>query len=135
MIVPRTRLSFWAAMVVVPCGLLSATYPGQAIVYVAVLGVFVVVAALDALRGGKALASIGVQLPEVARMSRDRRATFEVRVHNVSQKPCTVRLALVLPEEIESEQEETNVNLPGGHEWSRLTWGCSPRTKGIFRIK
>ena len=135
MIVPRTRLSFWAAIVVVPCGLLSATYSGHAIVYVAVLGVFVVVAALDALQGRKALAPIGVQLPEVARMSRDRRATFEVRVHNASQKPCTVRLALVLPEEFESDPEETNVNLPGGHDWSRLTWACLPRTKGTFRIK
>jgi len=135
MIVPRTRLSFWAAMVVVPCGLLSATYPGHAIVYFAVLAVFVVVAAIDALQGRKALGPIGVQLPEVVRMSRDRRATFEVRVHNVSQKPCTVRLALVLPVEIESDPEETNVNLPGGHEWSRLSWGCLPRTKGLFRIK
>jgi uncharacterized protein (DUF58 family) len=134
MIVPRTRLIFWAGMVFVPCGLLLASYPGQATVFLSVLATFVLIAVVDCLLGRKKLAPIAVQLPALVRMSRHRRATLEVRVQNTRQKACAVRLALVLPGEIESDPEEMNVNLPSGHEWSRFAWSCTPRGKGVFRV-
>ncbi|HTL16723.1 MAG TPA: DUF58 domain-containing protein, partial [Patescibacteria group bacterium] len=134
MIVPRSRLIFWAAMVVVPCGLLSATEPRLLLLYWVIIAVFSAVAALDALRGGKALAPITVLLPAVARMTRDRPSRLEVRVQNTSLKSSTLRLALVLPQGIQAEPEEMNVTLPQDHEWSRFVWNCLPREKGILQI-
>jgi uncharacterized protein (DUF58 family) len=134
MIVPRSRLIFWTATIVVPCGLLSATYPDKALSCLAVVGGFVLLAGIDALRGRQALKPINVELPEVTRMSRDRPAKLEVRLQNLKKRARTVRLALVLPEAIESDQEELNVSLPSEHEWSRFSWCCLPRKKGIFRV-
>src|SRR3569832_591169 len=96
MIVPRTRMIFWAGMVFVPCGLLIASYPAQAAVFMSVLATVVLIAVIDGLLGRKKLAPIAVQLPALARMSRHRRTTLEVRVQNARQKACAVRLALVL---------------------------------------
>jgi len=134
MIVPRSRLLFWVAMVALPCGLLMATEPAMGALCLVALGILTVLCAVDALRGLRTLESISVHLPPVVRMSRDRRTSLEVRIQNQKRTPRPLRFALVLPKEIESEQEDTNVNLPKDHQWSRFAWGCRPRRKGIYRV-
>jgi uncharacterized protein (DUF58 family) len=134
MIVPRSKLIFWAAMLLVPGGLLSATEPGVASVCWLVVAGFASVAAIDAVRARRNLAALSVKLPELVRMSRDRPARLEVRLQNTSQKPHLVRMALVLPEAIQSAAEEMTVTLPAGHEWSHFTWSCLPRKKGQLRV-
>jgi uncharacterized protein (DUF58 family) len=134
MIVPRSRLLFWVAMVVLPSGLLIATEPGVGILCLVALCVLILLCAIDAFRGRRILESISVHLPAVVRMSKDRRTSLEVRIRNEKLTPRPLRFALVLPKEIESEQEDTNVNLPKDHEWSRFAWNCLPRRKGVFRV-
>ena len=90
---------------------------------------------MDAIRARTVLAGIGIALPEVARMSKDREAKLEVRIRNERQKPRTLRLALALPREIQSPQEEAFVALPGESEWSRLTWSCLPIKRGNYRLE
>ena len=58
------------------------------------------------------LAGISLQLPAVARMSKDREAKLEVRIRNERQRAKTLRLALALPREIESRQEDAWIALP-----------------------
>lgn len=134
MIVPRSRLLCWVAMLVVPCGLLSATEPGASLFCLLAAGAFAGLCLADAVRGGKLLETISVQLPAVVRMSKDRRTNIEVRVRNEKPAPKTLRFALALPRQIASEQEEINVTLPPDHEWSRFVWSCLPRKKGVFRL-
>jgi uncharacterized protein (DUF58 family) len=134
MIVPRSKLLFWAAMVVLPCGLLSATAPGASTFYVGALSGLVALSVVDAFRGRTRLESVTVQLPAVVRMSKDRRTDMEVRIGNEKLAALKLRIALVLPERIESEQEDAMVDLPRDHAWSRFVWRCLPRKKGIFRL-
>src|SRR5208282_2362129 len=135
MIVPRSRLLFWFGVVVLPFSCLGAVEPATAIVSLAVIGVFGVVALADALGARTGLTGIGVDLPPISRMSKDREGKLDLRIHNERQRPKTVRLALVLPREFQSPIEDTLVALPGNSEWSRLSWSCVPRRRGRFRLE
>ena len=135
MIVPRNRLLLWVAVVVLPFALLGAVVPAaEAISFLAIGGLFLLVAG-DAIGARATLAGIGVALPDIARMSRDRPAKLDVRIRNERQKPKNLRLALALPREIESPQEEVVVVLPADSEWSRLAWACLPLKRGSYRVQ
>jgi len=134
MIVPRNRLLLWFAMVVLPFALLAAVEPGAAIISFALIGAFVVAAVVDAIGARSSLAGISVALPEISRMSKDREAKLELRVRNERQQQRTVRVALGLPREIQSPQEELEVSLPAESEWSRFSWTCLPLKRGSYRI-
>lgn len=134
MIVPQNRLLFWFAVIALPFVLIAAVEPAAAVVSVVFIGAFVALAFVDALGGRKSLAGIAVQLPEVVRMSKDREAKVELRIQNERQQRRPLRLALALPREVQSAQEDLSVELPAGSEWSRLTWPCTPLKRGNYRV-
>ncbi len=135
MIVPRTKLMYWVALIVLPFSILWALVPGTATVSLLFIGALMAVALIDALGGLRSLAGISVQLPEVVRMSKNREATVEVRIRNAQQKQRMLRLALGLPREIRSTEAEMRVSLPRETEWSRLAWGCQPLRRGKFPVQ
>jgi uncharacterized protein (DUF58 family) len=135
MIVPRSRLLLWVALVVLPGGLLVASSPGLSVFYLAALGILTALALVDASRGRTRVKTLNVQLPAVVRMSKDRAGGFEVRIRNQSKTALKVRVALLTPGPVRSSQEELFVDLPEGHEWSGFTWSCLPRRKGLFKIR
>ena len=135
MIVPRSRLLFWVAVVVLPFSLLGSLEPAATAASLVAVGGLLALAAVDAAGARRGLDGLGVELPAVARMSRDRKAKLEVRIRNARQKPQTVRLALALPREIESEEEDARVALPAGSEWSRFAWSCRPTRRGNYRLE
>jgi uncharacterized protein (DUF58 family) len=45
-----------------------------------------------------------------------------------------VRLALGLPREIHSPQEQAEIALPNDTEWSRFCWSCRPRKRGHYNV-
>jgi uncharacterized protein (DUF58 family) len=135
MIVPRNRLLLWFAVVVLPFALLGAVEPASAGVSLAAIGGLFALALADAAGSRATLAGISLQLPAVARMSKDREAKLEVRVRNGRQRAKNLRLALALPREIESPQEDAWVALPRDSEWSRLAWPCLPRRRGSYQLE
>ena len=135
MIVPRTRLLFWVAAVVLPFALLGAVVPGATAVALLFIGGFFLLTVADAASAFKGMAGIGVELPPVARMSKGREAKVEVRLRNERQRKKTLRLALAWPPEIRTEQEEVDTILPAQTEWSRLVWSCTPLQRGNFRVQ
>src|SRR5690242_5268827 len=134
MIVPRSRLLFWFAAIVLPFALIGAVEPAFAAVSFLLIGLLVVVAAVDAIGARKSLAGISIELPPVARMSKDRDAKLEVRIRNEAQLRRPLRVALPLPREIPAESEELDVMLPAESVWSRLTWTCRPVRRGNFPL-
>jgi uncharacterized protein (DUF58 family) len=134
MIVPRTRLLFWVAAIVLPFALIAAVEPAVAVICLLLVGLLAVAAAADAVGARNSLGGISVELPPIARMSKDREAKLELRIRNVSQRARQLRVALPLPREIASEWEEMDVKLPAGSEWSRLTWPCTPTRRGNYPI-
>ena len=130
MIVPRTRLLFWVAVVVLPFSVLAAAGPAPAMVAIAAIGGLALVALADALGASRQLNGLSVELPPIARMSKDRDAKLELRIRNDPQKARRLRVGLPWPREIESPHEDIDVNLPAQTVWSHLSWPCRPRARG-----
>jgi len=134
MIVPRNRLLIWTALIVLPFALLAALEPAARVVSGALVGAFLGLALVDAFGARRGLRGISVQLPAVARMSKDRATTLELRVRNEPQRPRELRVGLPLPDSVDSEEEVREVALPGDSEWSLLSWPCTPRKRGNYRM-
>ena len=134
MIVPRNRLLLWTAVIVLPFALLAAVEPSALGVSVGLVACFALVAAADAVCARRGLRGISAELPPIARMSKDRAAKLELRLRNAPQTPRQLRVGLPLPEEIVSEEEVLTVALPAGSEWSHLSWPCTPRKRGNYRL-
>jgi uncharacterized protein (DUF58 family) len=134
MIVPRSRLLFWVAAVVLPFTLLMAIEPGATAVSAGVVLLLFAAAMVDLFGARTALAGIRIELPDVTRMAKNREGRLDVLIQNDSRNPRRLRLALGLPPEIPAAAEEVDVVLPGETEWSRLPWPCTPARRGRYRI-
>jgi len=134
MIVPRQRLIFWVAVIVLPFCLLAAVEPGATVISGLAISGLIFAAVVDALGAWNSLAGISIKLPAIARMSRDRETRLEVRIRNERQKRKELRLGLPFPREIQSPVDQLDVQLPEEIEWSRLSWSCRPRRRGRYRL-
>src|SRR5215208_6311540 len=134
MLAPRSRLLVWVAVVVLPFALLAGVEPAATTLSLAFIGALLIAAVLDAISAQAALKGLSIVLPEVARFSKDRPGKLELRIRNERQKTKTLRIAVPLPREFESEHDETFFALPAGSEWSRVNWPCVPRKRGTYRV-
>jgi len=134
MIVPQNRLLLWFALLVVPFMLLGAIEPAATIVSVSCILAFLLLVAADGLMARRGLDGISVTLPEVVRLSKDRETKLELRLRNEPQKRRQLRLALALPRAMPSNQEDLQVELPEGSEWSRLSWPFVPHRRGSVML-
>jgi uncharacterized protein (DUF58 family) len=132
MIVPRNRLLFWVAAVLLPFALLAAIAPDAAPISIAFVVTLGVVVAADAAAARRSLAGIGIELPAVVRMSKDREAKLEMRIRNEQRRQRLLRVALDLPPEIRASTDEQDVILPNAAEWSRAMWTCTPLVRGKY---
>ena len=96
MLVPRNKLLFWTAVVVLPFALLGAVSPPAVKVSLLLIGGLLAVALADAIGARNRLAQIGLELPAVARMSKDREAKLALRIRNRRQRLRHLRVALFL---------------------------------------
>jgi len=135
MIVPRNRLLFWTAVIVLPFALLAAVTPASTPVALLLMGAFAVVAALDAAGGRKALEGIGVELPPVVRMSKGRATRIELRIQNARQRAQPLRVAVAWPREIKVEEEAVEARLPAGFLVSKMTLACTPLQRGCYKLQ
>ena len=134
MIAPRSRLLFWVAAIVLPFALMAAVAPASEVVSLLMIILFLLVALTDALGGVKGLHGIGIELPPIIRMSKDREAKLELRIHNEQQVQKNLRVALAWPREIKNADEVVEAVLPAQSEWSRLTLACTPLKRGNYRL-
>jgi len=132
--VPQSKLLFWVAAVVLPFALLAAVAPASAAAALLLVFLFLLLAVLDALRGLNVLHGIGVELPPVVRMSKDREAKLEMRIRNEPQTQRKLRVALAFPREIKAADEIIDLLLPAQSEWSRLAFMCTPSQRGKFQL-
>ncbi|HEY1789300.1 MAG TPA: DUF58 domain-containing protein [Verrucomicrobiae bacterium] len=134
MIVPRAKLLFWTALVVLPCAFLAGAAASLTAWAFALMGGLLVFVMIDAIAARKTIAGISVELPSVARMSKDREASLKLRIRNEKQRERRMRIGLPWPREIQSATHELDALLPGQTEWSQLTWTCTPRKRGNYKL-
>jgi uncharacterized protein (DUF58 family) len=133
-IIPRSKLLFYFSAVALPLTLVAAAVPDRSDLCAALGSIFFVIAVIDALGARRSLAGIGVDLPTITRMSKDREGKIEVRIQNQAGRSRSLRLALGLPDEIPATNEEMDILLPRDSEWSQLVWTCTPVKRGKYRI-
>ena len=137
MIVPSSRLLFWVAAVTLPAALLVAAEPGAGAIAVVLAGGLAAAAIADAWIARNVLAGVGIELPAVARMSKDRPATLDVRIRNdvpSGRRIRALRVALGWPAQVSPSIEELDLLLAPENGWSRLSWACSPAQRGKYPI-
>jgi len=134
MIVPSSRLLFWTTAIVLPFALISAVAPATIPVSLFFICGLFLVAIADAIGARNSLAGIGVELPPVTRMSKDREGKLELRIRNERQRQSNLRVALAWPREFEPDNEEMETILPSASEWSRLVWPCKPLKRGNYNL-
>jgi uncharacterized protein (DUF58 family) len=132
MIVPRTRLLTWFALLAVPFATLAAAVPEYALVAGGMAGLFVLLALLDAVMGLGALDGLSVELPKVVRLSKDRPGGLDLHLVNTPQRQREVRLGLPFPRELVSPHEDLTTLLPAKAERARLNWPFQPLKRGNY---
>ncbi|MEO7299513.1 MAG: DUF58 domain-containing protein [Verrucomicrobiota bacterium] len=132
MIVPRSRLLFWVALVVLPFATLAGVAPNSAPLAIALIALFFVIALFDAVFAYGTLDKIKINLPKVVRLSKDRESEIEILINNEQQQSKQLRLALALPAELHSTQEKMLAQLPKSSATSRITWPCIPQRRGNY---
>lgn len=135
MLVPQTRLLFWFGVIALPFSVLGAVYPAAELISLCLILGLVLLAVLDAGLAATRLEGIGVELPTIARLSKDRPASLSLVVLNPRQSGRRVRLGLALPMGLTSSKEEFEVMLPAGSERAQVDWPCLPRRRGRLQIR
>lgn len=135
MIVPRTRLLLWIALIVLPFAAVGATAPGAFLLSIAFIGALAAVALVDAFLARGQLSGLRVQLPDIVRLQKDRPGILEVRLHNDSLTPRALRLGFAFPREIRSETDDRTALLPANAAVSRLDWIVTPGRRGQYFLE
>jgi uncharacterized protein (DUF58 family) len=134
MIVPRSRLLFWFAAIVLPFSVLGALYPAASLLALILILALLALAITDAALGYALLDGVSIKLPEVIRASCERPATIVVTMENRQQKNLQLRVGLVLPRSISSASEDVFITLPEGVERSSFEWTCVPMRRGRYSL-
>ena len=134
MVVPRNRLLAVVAVVTLPVSLIVAARPAVFPVGGLVTVVLAAIAVLDAISARRSMEGIGVELPPIVRMSKDRQARIEARIRNDSERQRLLRIALALPRDINEVTPEREVILADGAKWSRLECDCVPSRRGSYKL-
>ena len=135
MIVPRSRLLFWSAIVVLPFAFLAAVAPG---VGRSGAGVHRRTCPGGNRRCGRCAPEVWRALasncrpwracPKIAR--RNWNCGFAIGYNGNG----TLRLGLPWPREIRASSDELDATLPAQSEWSRLIWLCTPLKRGNYKF-
>ncbi len=133
-IVPSARLIWIFATVGLPASVAGALFPAVRIAAAAAIAAVTILASIDALLRSRTFAGIHVELPDLARLVQDRSAVIRVRIHNAAAKVLPIRIGLPAPKGIEAEWEDQQVILPAGAAAADISWSCTPRRRGRFRV-
>ena len=135
MIVPRTRLLVWVALLGLPLSALAPFSPVLGLLALLLAVLCVTAAVIDALFARRALEGLTVSAPEIARLFKDRPANLELQIRNDPAQARRLRLGLLWPAEFQCAQEDLLVSLPAGQACSTVSWPCVPRLRGRFSLE
>jgi uncharacterized protein (DUF58 family) len=135
MIVPRTNLILLAALTLIPLLGAAVSLPGFALPAAGLVGVIVVVAALDAFIGLRNLKTLNVRLPAKLRWIQGRSAMLEAVFESRAARPIRLRVGFDFPPELLPREEEMIVELPAQAGKHHVLCDCLPTQRGLFKIE
>jgi uncharacterized protein (DUF58 family) len=126
--IPSARMIWVVALVGFPAATLAALSPSARVAAGVCLFMVAAVIIGDGLMRTRALNGIRVELPALVRMFKDRPVEIRVRVYNATR----VRIGVVVPEGIDADSEETDVDLPS--DTSEFIWKWTAHRRGLYRV-
>jgi uncharacterized protein (DUF58 family) len=132
MIVPRDRLLLWTGGVLLPAAALAGALPP--FLPAAIAALFVAAVAADAWMARRRAGGLAIEIPDVVRLALDRPGVLPIVVRNTGARARRIRLGLPLPRSLETPASDAVVDLPGADR-ARLSWACTPRRRGVFRLE
>jgi uncharacterized protein (DUF58 family) len=135
MMVPASRLPWFAALVAIPAATLAGLFPGLAAPCWGVLAAAAAIAAFDALRGQRRVDAIRVRTPAYVRLTKDVPGSVPVTIENTSGGPLALRFALRARRAGFQPAMPASVPAffpPGA---SLATWPCTGTARGDHRIE
>lgn len=133
--VPRSRLLFWFAWVVLPFAALGPLVPGTALISLLAIGCFGLVVLADAVIAERGLLGVRVSLPETVRLQKDRPGVIVLTVHRENAFRQFLRLGVALPARIEPAIAERTVLFNEGIPEARVDWACTPSARGQYLVE
>ena len=97
------------------------------------MGLCVLIAAVDAWAGWRRAKQIGAGTPACLRLTKDVPSALPVTLQNGSGAERKVRVGLVMPEGMESEKPVLDPKLPPGS--ALLQWNCTGRARGDHALR
>ena len=128
MMVPSSRLLWWAAAAALPAAAVAGFAPGAAALAVAALAVWGAIAAVDFVRGFERIQKLDARAPQSLRLTKDVPARLAVTIENRSGRALRVRVGAVAPEGVASEWLVQEAAAPPGA--SRLEWPLTGTARG-----
>src|SRR6202043_3748786 len=111
MIAPRLRLILLMLLVTVPLATIAGLNRGFTPIAVLLIGFVLIAAFGDLVLGCGRYRDLQLSLPEIVRGIRDQRSELEVRAQFSATHNGSVRLAVMFPDGLESESEQSKVVL------------------------
>jgi len=133
MIVPRTLLLICAGGFIAIAAV-GVSLPGVAGILPLAAVALVLVAALDAALGSAALRGIGITLPDVVRLSKDRDGAVDIYIRNDRNRAKRLRIGLAFPREIGSELDSLQTVAPPDTQAAHVSWAVKPTRRGNYRL-
>ncbi len=134
MLLPRTNLIAWAALVLLPSAALLAAWPPGQWILIALISAFFVVVIADGWRARHQLDGLTVEMPELVRLQKGRPGEFEVQFHFRSPRALSLRAALAFPSELKSTPAIRDIGLAAGVEHSHVSWSVTATERGRFEV-
>lgn len=134
MIVPRSRLLLCAGVVFLPFPTLASAIPTLVPLTWVLVTTFVILAASDAFLGFGRLEGIGVDLPQVVRLSKGRKGEIGLRIKNEQKAVRSVLLGLAFPGEICSPDRSLIAEFPRESRTATLLWPCRALKQGKYTL-
>lgn len=134
MIVPRPRLLLVLGACLVPAGALAGLAPAAAPACAAATCVLLAAALLDAGRALGVLDGVEIELEPVVRLFLGRRSSLKAVVKSASGEALMLRIGLVLPEPLHSDEPDLLVRLPAGTNASRIGFDLIPTRRGAYAL-
>lgn len=134
MIVPSMRLIMLAAVILPAAGFMIAWQADWMFHAVALVILFLIISAMDIRSRRGALNILGVEIPDVLRMTVDKDARIQIVVRKPEAMTGRLRFGLALPNLISSSQEDINIMLDKGFNGAALTWDCRPLARGRYQV-
>jgi uncharacterized protein (DUF58 family) len=137
MIVPRSKLLWTVALLVVPAATVATVLPVWGLFGWAILVGCAISATLDAAMALGMLDALKVELPAVTWHTQDREGHLDLELINQEAHPMErrIRVGLAMPPSIESATEDFIAVLPADAPRARFRWRCTPRKRGKFLVE